>query len=118
VVASLPAEVLVVRSIPATVSLQKVCFGKRERNSRHSMLVVFMQRFPRQKTSRPGLPDFSWYSIPKRENIPKDQLITYTKETQQYISNGHIMYPVDIKFTIIFCAKAFKIYKNLVGFLV
>jgi hypothetical protein len=33
------------------------------------------------------LPDFSWYSIPKRENIPKNQL-SIPKELNN-LTNGH-----------------------------
>jgi hypothetical protein len=34
--------------------------------------------------STPGLPDFSWYNIPKREHMYKMVTIKYTKWPQKY----------------------------------
>jgi hypothetical protein len=49
-------------------------------------LKVFLTRAPLD--SKPGLPDFTWYNIPKWENYSKKTTIS---------ENGHKIYKITVK---------------------
>jgi hypothetical protein len=53
--------------------------------------------------SWPGLPDFSWYNIPKRGKIY--QIATKYTKWPQNISNGRKIYQIHIKYTKIYYCK-------------
>jgi hypothetical protein len=45
-----------------------------------------------------GLPDFSWYNLPKREKIFQKVYTKYTKWPQN-LANGHTIYQTAVKYT-------------------
>jgi hypothetical protein len=69
-------------------------------------LLVCFCRLPGKKKKKAGMPDFSWYNIPKREK--------YTKLPQK-IPNVHLKYakrlkidPISIKYTNSFNCKTLQ----------
>jgi hypothetical protein len=60
--------------------------------------IVASSAFSRKKAVESvGLPDFSWFNVPKRENLPNYRKI-YVQDSHN--TKWHKMYQVTIKFTI------------------